>query len=167
MLLSVLKSPAPLGVWWRQLASGSGRSLCGRQGPCDGHATLLSASGSSLAHSAQIVLLLPTKGLPRIEQRNIRLLCRPASVPGCSEGTLSSVSEVPCSWPFSVEGGSWLRKEGSDRMAQVPICGSGGHCRKQHLNHCPLFRVWLSWQASAGSASCHHAAVAEFWGWSN
>lgn len=43
-----------------------------------------------------------------------------------------------------------MRKEGSDRMARVPICGSGGHCRKQHLNHCPLLRVWLSWQASAG-----------------
>lgn len=115
----------------------------------------------------RLFFLLPTKGLPRIEQRNIRFSSRPASVLGCSEETLNSVSEVPCSWLFSVEGGSWLRKEGSDRMAQILICGSGGHCRKQHLNHCPLFRVWLSWQASAGSASCHHAAVAEFWGWSN
>ena len=66
-----------------------------------------------------------------------------------------------------------MRKEGSDRMAQVLICGSGGSLQEaafaalRQLNHCPLFRVWLSQQASVGSASCHHAAVTEFWGWSN
>lgn len=81
----------------------------------------------------RLFFLLLTKGLLRIEQRNIRFSSRPASVLGCSEQTLNPVSEVPCLWPFSVEGGSWLMKEGSDRMVQVLICGSGGHCRKQHL----------------------------------
>lgn len=64
LLLSVSKSPAPLGVWWWQLANGSGRSLCGRQGPCEGHSALLSAPGSSLAHSVKIVLYSAHKGAP-------------------------------------------------------------------------------------------------------
>lgn len=88
-----------------------------------------SAPGSSLAHSVQIILSSAHKGAPEYD-RGTSGLFRDQAVLGCSEQTLNPVSEVPCLWPFSV--GS-LVEEGSDRMVQVLICGSGGSLQEAAL----------------------------------
>ena len=63
LLLSVSKSPAPLGVWWWLWPMAQAGAYVVDRAPAK--ATLhFSAPGSSLAHSVKIVLSSAHKGAP-------------------------------------------------------------------------------------------------------